>query len=606
MDDNLPAVPRRRASPTATLDELRDLGVDRVRLSLHWRAIAPDAPQRPARRRPADPRYDASRASTRSTTSLRAARGARHRGALQRHRRRAAVGDRAARRRARSTLQYRPDPRASSRASSRCSARRYDGRGACAAARRRVVDLERAEPGRAAAAAVGGRRGSTSPRIYRALVRAALARAARARATASDIVLLGETAPRGVDRQRPHGRDAARAVPARAALPRRGPAAARARPRGCDFARRGRFDVTGYAHHPYSIVSPPDVAAPATPTTSRSPTATGSCAVLDAAAGARAASRPSCRSGTRSSATRRCRPTRSAASPLDRPGALARRGRAADVPRPARRRARAVPAARRPAARRAAPRRPRYWGTYQSGLRFADGRRKPACDAYRLPLDAPPRVARAASRCGCGASCAPRRTASRAARAARVRAARARRVRAGRRADRASYDPRGYFEVDGAPPQQPGTWRFVWSRRPAIERGRRLRRVGSARRDRRTRRRTSEEARRAPRSSRWSAALLLARRPVPPLVPRRRTATRASTASGPATFTGWEVHTILRWLLLAAAAAPFILAYIIVRGHALSWPRGEMTAVVAIAAFGLVVYNGLIDRPGEPSEPRSR
>lgn len=66
------------------------------------------------------------------------------------------------------------------------------------------------------------------------------------------------------------------------------------------------------------------------------------------------------------------------------------------------------------------------------------------------------------------------------------------------------------------------------------------------------------------------------------------------------TFTGWEAHSLLRFLLLAAALAPFILAYIILRDHALSWPRGEMTAVVAIAAFGLVFYNGIIDRPGDP------
>ena len=70
--------------------------------------------------------------------------------------------------------------------------------------------------------------------------------------------------------------------------------------------------------------------------------------------------------------------------------------------------------------------------------------------------------------------------------------------------------------------------------------------------------------------------------------------------TGPGDFTAWEVHTTLRWLLLAAAAAPLILAWIIARGHALSWPRGELTAVVAIAALGLAGYNGLIDRPGEP------
>jgi hypothetical protein len=63
----------------------------------------------------------------------------------------------------------------------------------------------------------------------------------------------------------------------------------------------------------------------------------------------------------------------------------------------------------------------------------------------------------------------------------------------------------------------------------------------------------------------------------------------------------FDVHPLLKWLLLAAAIAPFILAYIIVRGHKLSWARGEMTAVVAVAAFGLVFYNGIIDRPGTPS-----
>jgi hypothetical protein len=63
----------------------------------------------------------------------------------------------------------------------------------------------------------------------------------------------------------------------------------------------------------------------------------------------------------------------------------------------------------------------------------------------------------------------------------------------------------------------------------------------------------------------------------------------------------FQVHPIGRWLLLAAAAAPFILAWIIVREHQLSWPRGQVTMVVAIAALGLVFYSGVIDRPGEPS-----
>jgi hypothetical protein len=67
------------------------------------------------------------------------------------------------------------------------------------------------------------------------------------------------------------------------------------------------------------------------------------------------------------------------------------------------------------------------------------------------------------------------------------------------------------------------------------------------------------------------------------------------------TLSGWDVHTILRWLLLLASAAPFILAYIIVFNRELSWARGEMTAVVSIAVLGLVFYNGVIDRPGDPS-----
>jgi hypothetical protein len=62
----------------------------------------------------------------------------------------------------------------------------------------------------------------------------------------------------------------------------------------------------------------------------------------------------------------------------------------------------------------------------------------------------------------------------------------------------------------------------------------------------------------------------------------------------------WQVHPILRWLMLAAALAPLILAWIVLREHELSWPRGEMTAVVAMAALGLVLYAGIVSRPGEP------
>lgn len=75
----------------------------------------------------------------------------------------------------------------------------------------------------------------------------------------------------------------------------------------------------------------------------------------------------------------------------------------------------------------------------------------------------------------------------------------------------------------------------------------------------------------------------------------------AGITPGDGTYSAWEVHDILRWLLIAAAVAPLILAYIIARDIQLSWARGEMTMVVAIAVAGLVFYNGIIDRPGEPS-----
>jgi hypothetical protein len=52
-------------------------------------------------------------------------------------------------------------------------------------------------------------------------------------------------------------------------------------------------------------------------------------------------------------------------------------------------------------------------------------------------------------------------------------------------------------------------------------------------------------------------------------------------------------------LLPAAAAAPLILIWIIVRGHELSWPPGEVTAIVGITATALILYNGLVDRVGE-------
>jgi hypothetical protein len=65
--------------------------------------------------------------------------------------------------------------------------------------------------------------------------------------------------------------------------------------------------------------------------------------------------------------------------------------------------------------------------------------------------------------------------------------------------------------------------------------------------------------------------------------------------------TAWNGLSVLRFLLLAAAIAPVILAWIIIRGHALSWPRGELTAITALAALTFIIFRGLIDKPGSPS-----
>ena len=59
----------------------------------------------------------------------------------------------------------------------------------------------------------------------------------------------------------------------------------------------------------------------------------------------------------------------------------------------------------------------------------------------------------------------------------------------------------------------------------------------------------------------------------------------------------FDTFPILRWLLLAAASAPIILTYLVMRGTRLSWPRGEVTAIVGLTAFVLIAYNGVIDRP---------
>ena len=73
-------------------------------------------------------------------------------------------------------------------------------------------------------------------------------------------------------------------------------------------------------------------------------------------------------------------------------------------------------------------------------------------------------------------------------------------------------------------------------------------------------------------------------------------------SAGSRDFTAWDTYGVLDYLLTAACIAPFVLAYLIVRGAELSWRPGEITMIVGMVAFSLILLNGIVlGRPGEPS-----
>ena len=75
---------------------------------------------------------------------------------------------------------------------------------------------------------------------------------------------------------------------------------------------------------------------------------------------------------------------------------------------------------------------------------------------------------------------------------------------------------------------------------------------------------------------------------------------RLAGASGGDGASAWQVFATLDWLLVAACAAPFLLAWIVARGHPLTWKPGEVTMVVGIVAFVLILCNGIVlGRPGD-------
>ena len=74
-----------------------------------------------------------------------------------------------------------------------------------------------------------------------------------------------------------------------------------------------------------------------------------------------------------------------------------------------------------------------------------------------------------------------------------------------------------------------------------------------------------------------------------------------SSGTGPnSDATAWEVFATLDWLLVSACAAPFILSWIIMRGHELTWRPGEVTMIVGITYFVLILCNGVVLGKPEP------
>jgi hypothetical protein len=75
---------------------------------------------------------------------------------------------------------------------------------------------------------------------------------------------------------------------------------------------------------------------------------------------------------------------------------------------------------------------------------------------------------------------------------------------------------------------------------------------------------------------------------------------RLAGASGGDGVNAWQVFGTLDLLLVLATTAPFILSWIIARGHRLTWKPGEVTMIVGITACVLILCNGIIlGRPGD-------
>lgn len=75
---------------------------------------------------------------------------------------------------------------------------------------------------------------------------------------------------------------------------------------------------------------------------------------------------------------------------------------------------------------------------------------------------------------------------------------------------------------------------------------------------------------------------------------------RLGEATGGDGVNAWQIFSTLDFMLTLGATAPFILSWIIARGHKLTWKPGEVTMIVGITAFVLILCNGIVlGRPGD-------
>ena len=261
------------------------------------------------------------------------------------------------------------------------------------AARRHLVDLERAEHARLADAAVarGRQAGSPRRRTSTAELADAMYRGLRESGHGSDTILLAETAPRGA-----RERAVTQSLPPllfirelycldRRFRPFTGDAAARRDcPDGGDGFREAHpvlFDATAFAHHPYAFEAPPR-RSDTTRTTPCSPTSAGSRA--RSIARSRATARPGAtRCGSPSTATRPIRPTRTSGWSWKTQARFLAQAEWLAYRQPARTLDRAVPALRRRAPARLPGGRPAPLGHVPD--RPADGGREEEDGLRGLP-----------------------------------------------------------------------------------------------------------------------------------------------------------------------------------------------------------------------------